>query len=56
LPTSTVEYLKNWILSPDHIQHPYPTELEKRKIMIETGIELKQLTNWFTNNRKRFWK
>ena len=21
-----------------------------------TGIEMKQLTNWFTNNRKRFWK
>ena len=24
--------------------------------MEDTGIELKQLTNWFTNNRKRFWK
>ncbi|GMH80629.1 hypothetical protein TrST_g639 [Triparma strigata] len=56
LPSQTVEYLKNWILSPDHIQHPYPTEQEKKKIMEDTGIELKQLTNWFTNNRKRFWK
>lgn len=24
--------------------------------MKDTGIELKQLTNWFVNNRKRYWK
>jgi hypothetical protein len=24
--------------------------------MADTGIELKKLTNWFVNNRKRFWK
>jgi hypothetical protein len=56
LPAETVEYLKNWILSPEHISHPYPTEQEKGQIMEDTGIELKQLTNWFVNNRKRFWK
>jgi hypothetical protein len=44
------------MMSPDHITHPYPTEQEKAQIMAETGIELKQLTNWFVNNRKRFWK
>jgi hypothetical protein len=53
---NTVEYLKNWMMSPDHITHPYPTEQEKAQIMAETGIELKQLTNWFVNNRKRDWK
>ena len=56
LPRSTVDYLKNWMMSPDHIAHPYPTEKEKAEIMAATGIELKQLTNWFVNNRKRFWK
>eukprot|EP00581_Thalassiosira_minuscula_P002659 CAMPEP_0183744976 /NCGR_PEP_ID=MMETSP0737-20130205/66002_1 /TAXON_ID=385413 /ORGANISM="Thalassiosira miniscula, Strain CCMP1093" /LENGTH=493 /DNA_ID=CAMNT_0025980631 /DNA_START=295 /DNA_END=1776 /DNA_ORIENTATION=+ len=56
LPSSTVEYLKAWMMSPDHIAHPYPTEQEKAQIMAETGIELKQLTNWFVNNRKRYWK
>lgn len=56
LPPETVEYLKNWMMSPDHITHPYPTEQEKAQIMAETGIELKQLTNWFVNNRKRYWK
>ena len=56
LPSSTVEYLKAWIMSPDHMLHPYPTDIEKADIMRATGIEMKQLTNWFTNNRKRFWK
>jgi hypothetical protein len=51
-----VQYLKNWMLSPTHIEHPYPTEEEKVKIMKTTGIEIKQLTNWFVNNRKRYWK
>jgi hypothetical protein len=56
LPSSTVEYLKNWMMSPEHIAHPYPTEKEKSQIMADTGIELKQMTNWFVNNRKRYWK
>jgi len=56
LPVDTVEYLKAWMMSPEHIAHPYPTEQEKAQIMAETGIEMKQLTNWFVNNRKRFWK
>ena len=56
LPNETVEYLKAWMMSPEHIAHPYPTEAEKAKIMEDTGLELKQLTNWFVNNRKRYWK
>jgi hypothetical protein len=56
LPPETVEYLKQWIMSPEHVAHPYPTEQEKAQIMEDTGIEMKQLTNWFVNNRKRYWK
>ena len=56
LPSKTVDYLKAWMMSPEHIAHPYPTEKEKAMIMADTGIELKQLTNWFVNNRKRYWK
>jgi hypothetical protein len=56
LSPETTEYLKNWMLSPDHIDHPYPTEEEKAQIMRHCGIEMKQLTNWFVNNRKRIWK
>jgi len=56
LSPETVEYLKSWMMSPEHIAHPYPTDHEKSEIMADTSIELKQLTNWFVNNRKRFWK
>mmetsp|Transcript_1488 Transcript_1488/g.3175 ORF Transcript_1488/g.3175 Transcript_1488/m.3175 type:complete len:255 (-) Transcript_1488:428-1192(-) len=56
LPTETVDYLKAWMMSPEHIEHPYPTEKEKAQIMADTGIGLKPLTNWFVNNRKRYWK
>jgi len=56
LPPDTVEYLKTWMMSPEHVAHPYPTEKEKAQIMTDTGIELRQLTNWFVNNRKRYWK
>ena len=56
LKPETVQYLRSWMMSPAHVGHPYPTDLEKRKIMADTGLELKQLMNWFVNNRKRYWK
>ena len=33
LPMATVDYLKAWIMHPDHIAHPYPTDKEKEAIM-----------------------
>lgn len=56
LPARTVAILKKWMMSPEHIEHPYPSEEEKKELMKETGIDLKQLSNWFTNARKRVWK
>merc|ERR1711865_561778 len=56
LKPGVVEYLRTWIMSEKHIDHPYPTDYEKRKIMDDTGITRKQLQNWFINNRKRYWK
>jgi len=56
LQPEVVEYLRSWMMSPEHVDHPYPTDQEKRKIMDDTGLELKQLMNWFVNNRKRYWK
>ena len=56
LSEHTVEYLKNWMLSPEHIKNPYPTPQEKEQIMADTGIDKKQLICWFSNNRKRIWK
>jgi hypothetical protein len=56
LPSHVVDYLKSWLMSPDHISHPYPTEKEKVQMVAETRIELKRLNNWFVNNRIRYWK
>ena len=56
LPANVVEYLKAWLMSPEHVNHPYPTEKEKSQMVADTGIELKRLNNWFVNNRIRYWK
>ena len=111
LPNPTIEYLRSWMMSPEHVNHPYPSgeymqhrrdfhcsrqsngagipkssisptsnsfrliltntpciplcidvvincyeEEEKDKIIKDTGISSKQLTCWFSNNRKRYWK
>eukprot|EP00532_Pseudo-nitzschia_australis_P013141 CAMPEP_0168209576 /NCGR_PEP_ID=MMETSP0140_2-20121125/2700_1 /TAXON_ID=44445 /ORGANISM="Pseudo-nitzschia australis, Strain 10249 10 AB" /LENGTH=278 /DNA_ID=CAMNT_0008136099 /DNA_START=105 /DNA_END=942 /DNA_ORIENTATION=+ len=56
LPTHVVDYLKNWLMSPEHINHPYPSEAEKARMVADAGIDIKRLNNWFVNNRIRFWK
>ncbi|TDH66459.1 hypothetical protein CCR75_007743 [Bremia lactucae] len=48
--------LKAWMFSPEHFAHPYPSEEEKEELASEAGIEVKQLSNWFTNARKRLWQ
>ncbi|KAG7359908.1 homeobox KN domain containing protein [Nitzschia inconspicua] len=56
LPAAVVDYLRAWLLHPDHIHHPYPTEQEKAKMIADTGIDMKRLNNWFVNSRIRIWK
>jgi hypothetical protein len=56
LPVHARTVLKEWLLSPEHFYNPYPTPAEKDKLIAATGIQMKQLTNWFTNARKRVWK
>eukprot|EP00585_Thalassiosira_rotula_P001986 CAMPEP_0196142660 /NCGR_PEP_ID=MMETSP0910-20130528/12028_1 /TAXON_ID=49265 /ORGANISM="Thalassiosira rotula, Strain GSO102" /LENGTH=552 /DNA_ID=CAMNT_0041404001 /DNA_START=79 /DNA_END=1740 /DNA_ORIENTATION=- len=56
LSEQTKDYLKNWMMSPEHCDHPYPTPEEKAVIMVDTGINFTELNNWFVNNRKRFWQ
>ncbi|CAI5468420.1 unnamed protein product [Closterium sp. Yama58-4] len=53
LPGNTTQVLKAWW--NEHIQWPYPTEEEKAGLMAQTGLELKQVNNWFINQRKRNW-
>ena len=56
LPAHAVAVLKAWLVSPEHFQHPYPTAADQAQLMQETGIDKKQLKNWFTNARRRIWK
>ncbi|KAJ0265743.1 Homeobox protein knotted-1-like 7 [Hirschfeldia incana] len=53
LPGDTTTILKNWW--QQHCKWPYPTEDDKAKLVEETGLQLKQINNWFINQRKRNW-
>ncbi|GMH11909.1 hypothetical protein Nepgr_013750 [Nepenthes gracilis] len=53
LPGDTTSVLKAWWQS--HSKWPYPTEEDKTRLVQETGLELKQINNWFINQRKRNW-
>jgi len=35
------------------LQHPYPTEDEKREIAAQTNLSMLQVNNWFINARRR---
>ncbi|RLN18645.1 homeobox protein knotted-1-like 4 [Panicum miliaceum] len=39
-----------------HYRWPYPSELEKAALAESTGLDVKQINNWFINQRKRHWK
>ncbi|XP_013614952.1 PREDICTED: homeobox protein knotted-1-like 4 isoform X1 [Brassica oleracea var. oleracea] len=53
LPGDTTSVLKAWWQS--HSKWPYPTEEDKVRLVQETGLQLKQINNWFINQRKRNW-
>jgi len=46
--------LKRWMYA--HFEHPYPTPTEKRELMRRTRCTLKQVSDWFVNNRVRLWR
>ncbi|XAR52685.1 hypothetical protein NMG60_11020877 [Bertholletia excelsa] len=54
LPKDARMTLMDWWNS--HYRWPYPTEDEKMKLSEMTGLDQKQINNWFINQRKRHWK
>ncbi|XAR49262.1 hypothetical protein NMG60_11032391 [Bertholletia excelsa] len=54
LPKDARLVLLDWWNS--HYRWPYPTEEEKTKLSEITGLDQKQINNWFINQRKRHWK
>lgn len=53
LPQHAVQYLKEWFY--EHLDHPYPSADQKDSLSKRTGLTYLQVSNWFTNTRKRVW-
>lgn len=51
LPKETTYILLKWL--NDHLNHPYPNSFEKTQLMMTTGLNQQQLSNWFINARRR---
>ena len=43
--------LRTWLFQ--HLQHPYPSEEQKKQLGAETGLTILQVNNWFINARRR---
>ncbi|KAL8241635.1 hypothetical protein R6Q59_011937 [Mikania micrantha] len=54
LPKEARHILLDWWNS--HYKWPYPTEGDKISLADTTGLDPKQINNWFINQRKRHWK
>nr|QUP52050.1 KNOX class 1 transcription factor [Isoetes lacustris] len=54
LPKEARQLLLEWWR--DHSKWPYPSESEKVNLAERTGLDQKQINNWFINQRKRHWK
>jgi len=54
LPTDATAILKTWLF--DHVDAPYPSDVEKDDFMNQTGLTLTQINNWFSNARRRILK
>ncbi|KAL9243488.1 hypothetical protein vseg_017368 [Gypsophila vaccaria] len=54
LPKEARQQLLDWWSR--HYKWPYPSESQKLALAESTGLDQKQINNWFINQRKRHWK
>nr|AXL67959.1 homeobox protein shoot meristemless [Viola albida]AXL67960.1 homeobox protein shoot meristemless [Viola albida var. takahashii]AXL67961.1 homeobox protein shoot meristemless [Viola chaerophylloides] len=54
LPKEARQQLLDWWTR--HYKWPYPSESQKLALAEATGLDQKQINNWFINQRKRHWK
>jgi len=54
LPLKAVYVLREFFVR--HVDHPFPNDAQKRELAGLCGLNFKQVSDWFTNTRKRFWK
>jgi len=50
-PKTATNIMRSWLFK--HIQHPYPSEDQKKQLAQETGLTILQVNNWFINARRR---
>jgi hypothetical protein len=50
LPLHTTNTLRGWALA--HVHHPFPVDAEKKELATMCKLNFKQVSDWFTNNRK----
>lgn len=51
LPPQAVKVLRAWLYQ--HREYPYPTDREKEELAEQTGLDKTQISNWFSNTRRR---
>lgn len=51
LPLKAHGILQDW--HQEHLTNPYPTKEERDQLASRTGLTVKQVSTWFTNNRQR---
>ncbi|RZC65735.1 hypothetical protein C5167_009423 [Papaver somniferum] len=54
LPKDARQQLMDWWTR--YYKWPYPSETQKLALAESTGLDQKQINNWFINQRKRHWK
>lgn len=54
LPKEATSILMNWLKK--NVDNPYPSEIEKENLRLQTNLTIGQINNWFTNARSRKWK
>jgi len=54
LPESARAILEAWF--SDNTEHPYPNERQKAELALRANISDTQVSNWFVNVRKRYWR
>ena len=54
LPLRAVMSLRQFFIG--HIDKPFPSDSEKHELAAECSLNFKQVSDWFTNTRKRFWR
>ncbi|KAK4536637.1 hypothetical protein CDCA_CDCA09G2662 [Cyanidium caldarium] len=53
LPKAAIDTFEAW--ARQNWRHPYPSDETKLRMSEQTGVTVRQVTNWFINFRKRKW-